>query len=109
VLLNLIINAMDAVMELPPAERRVRVEGRCNATGEVEVSVSDSGHGIPEESLARVFEPFFTTKSSGMGMGLAVSRTIVEAHGGRISVRNSSGGGAEFRVVLPVATQAAWP
>jgi PAS domain S-box-containing protein len=109
VLLNLIINAMDAVMELPPAERRVRVEGRRNETGGVEVSVSDAGRGIPEESLARVFEPFFTTKSSGMGMGLTVSRTIVEAHGGRISVRNSSGGGAEFRVVLPVATQAAWP
>jgi PAS domain S-box-containing protein len=101
VLLNLIINGMDAVMELPPASRRVRVEGRHDPAGMVEVTVSDSGPGIPPEAASRIFEPFFTTKEAGMGMGLSVSRTIVDAHGGRIGADTARGGGATFKVSLP--------
>lgn len=105
VFLNLIINGMDAVMELPPAAREVRVEGRRSATGAVDITVCDSGVGIPAESAPRIFEPFFTTKPAGMGIGLSVSRTIVEAHGGQISAGNAPAGGAAFRVLLPVAAE----
>jgi signal transduction histidine kinase len=67
----------------------------------VEISVSDTGPGIQSDALTRVFEPFFTTKAGGMGMGLSVSRMIVEAHGGRIWAENQGGGGAVFRLLLP--------
>jgi signal transduction histidine kinase len=103
VLLNLIINGMDAVMELSPADRRVSITGRRSAGGAVEIVVGDSGAGISPECLSRIFEPFFTTKSSGMGFGLSVSRTIVEAHGGKLSAENGPAGGAIFRVAFPPA------
>jgi two-component system, LuxR family, sensor kinase FixL len=69
--------------------------------GMVEVSMTDSGPGIEPAHLPRLFEPFFTTKQSGIGMGLAISRKIVEAHRGRIGAENHAGGGAIFRVTLP--------
>ena len=69
----------------------------------IEVSVRDSGPGIPAPSLGQVFEPFFSTKPHGMGMGLAVSKTIVEAHNGRIWAENVAGGGARFCLTVPVA------
>ena len=69
----------------------------------MEVAVSDSGTGIPAESLTKIFDPFFTTKSGGMGMGLSVSRTIVESHGGRLWAENVPTGGARFRLTLPIA------
>jgi signal transduction histidine kinase len=68
--------------------------------------VEDSGEGITEGDLTRVFEPFFTTKRTGLGMGLSISRSIVEAHGGRIWAENSAGCGAILRCVWPVAQQA---
>jgi signal transduction histidine kinase len=107
VLLNLIINAMDAVKELEQARRRVSVRARRTPGPAVEIVVHDSGPGIPHESLARVFEPFYTTKSGGMGMGLSISRTIVDAHGGRLSAENVPGGGASFTMSLPFAQGAA--
>ena len=67
-----------------------------------ELTVSDSGPGIQSESLNQIFEPFFTTKNRGMGMGLAIVRTIIEAHGGQIRAENQAGGGAIFSVTLPV-------
>jgi signal transduction histidine kinase len=69
----------------------------------VGISIADCGPGIPSDNLKQVFEPFFTTKEHGMGMGLSISRTIIEAHGGRIWAENQSGGGAIFHLRLPLA------
>ena len=100
VLINLLINAMDAVAANARGERRVAVRAHPSATG-VTVEVVDSGPGMDEATLARVFEPFFTTKPRGMGLGLAISRTIVSAHGGMLGARSRPGEGTTFRVELP--------
>ena len=105
VLLNLILNGMDALNGAAAEDRRVSVAVECNGARTVEVAVSDSGTGIPSEALAQIFNPFFTTKPTGMGMGLAISRTIIEAHGGRIWAENRHGGGAAFRFTLPIAEE----
>ena len=73
------------------------------ADGVVELAVADSGPGVPADLRGRIFEPFFTTRPRGTGLGLAVARQIVEAHGGRIDVGEDTGGGARFTVRLPVA------
>jgi PAS domain S-box-containing protein len=101
VMMNLVINAMDAVMDRKPSERRVVVDVRRISGGSIELTVRDNGGGIPADSLARIFEPFFTTKAAGMGMGLSVCRTIVDAHGGTLTAENAPEGGAIFRVILP--------
>jgi signal transduction histidine kinase len=103
VLLNLIMNAMDAVVDCAPDKRRVKLRVGGDGNGFVQLAVSDSGHGIPEDKLKNIFEPFFTTKPQGMGMGLSISRAIVEAHGGLISAVNNPEGGATFRFTVPVA------
>jgi C4-dicarboxylate-specific signal transduction histidine kinase len=89
VLLNLLLKAMDAVNDLARDGHQVTVRVQL-AGQQVEVSVSDTGNGIPADKLTRVFEPFFTTKPNGMGMGPPMSRTIVEAHGGRIQAKHRS-------------------
>lgn len=103
VLINLILNGMDAMAAEPRERRRLSVRTRVCAEGLVELTVIDSGHGIAPEKLTRLFEPFFTTKTNGMGMGLSISRTIIEAHRGKISAENNPSGGATFRVTLPVS------
>jgi C4-dicarboxylate-specific signal transduction histidine kinase len=103
VLLNLLLNAMDAVNDLAAERRVVTVRARLESAQTVEVAVSDRGPGIAADKLANIFEPFFTTKSQGMGMGLPISRTIIEAHRGRIWAENNAGGGATFRFMLPTA------
>jgi signal transduction histidine kinase len=104
VILNLIVNAMDAMSGMPSAERRIAISTARDGNF-AELSVSDAGPGIPVERLKEVFEPFFTTKPQGMGMGLSIARTIVEAHGGQISAENRAGRGAAFRIRLPLAAR----
>jgi signal transduction histidine kinase/ligand-binding sensor domain-containing protein len=104
VVLNLLLNALDAVKDSPPAKRRVAVRAR-PAGATVELTVSDNGHGIPADRLPRVFEPFFTSKPDGLGMGLPISRSIVEAHGGRLWAENNPAGGAAFTFTLPAAKE----
>jgi signal transduction histidine kinase len=100
VILNLLTNAITAAANGGAPDRRVTVWTAAATAPYVELGVHDSGKGIPEADLGRVFEPFFTTKVEGLGMGLAISHTIVEAHGGRLLVENDPAGGAIFRVHL---------
>jgi PAS domain S-box-containing protein len=102
-LLNLIVNAMDAVAPEPPEKRRILVRTRSTPEGQAELAVIDSGQGIELDQLARLFEAFYTTKPHGMGMGLSIARTIVEAHRGRIWAENDPSGGATFCILLPMA------
>jgi signal transduction histidine kinase len=105
VLLNLVMNSIQAVQSRAPDARRVVVEARADdATAKVEVAVRDSGPGISDAIAGELFKPFFTTKPEGMGMGLALSRTIIEAHSGHLwidDIRNREG--ATFRFTLPAA------
>jgi signal transduction histidine kinase len=105
VVLNLIVNALDAAAERPPGDRWVLVRTGEAVGGGIELTVEDSGKGIAESDLARVFEPFFTTKRDGLGMGLSISRSLVQTHGGRIWTENREGRGAIFHCVLPIARQ----
>ena len=107
VLLNLILNGMDALDGARAQDRRVSVAAWRDGGRVVEIAVRDGGPGVPDDLLTRIFDPFFTTKPNGMGMGLAISRTIVEAHGGRLWAENRNGGGAAFRFTLPMADEAA--
>jgi PAS domain S-box-containing protein len=102
VLLNLLANAVEALKQNPRESRLVTVRAR-RVGITVEVAVSDTGPGIPEHELFRVFEPFFSSKSDGLGMGLAISRTIIEAHGGRLWAENKTTGGTTFTFALPVS------
>lgn len=100
VLLNLMLNAMDATAKVPGDGRRVSVR-TIREPGYVGLAVSDGGPGIPPDQISRIFEPFFTTKGQGMGMGLAIARSITEAHGGRIGAENQPGGGAVVWFTVP--------
>jgi len=102
-LLNLAINALDAMRDVPVSERRLGIVTTQNDARSVQVSVQDSGKGIRADQLEKVFEPFFTDKPHGMGMGLAICRSIADVHGARIWATNNAGRGATFRVVLPIS------
>jgi two-component system sensor histidine kinase TtrS len=103
VLLNLLKNAVDAVQALDPGSRRIDLRCR-RLDGAWEIRVSDNGSGIGEGAMARLFEPFFTTKPDGVGLGLAICKTIVEAHGGRLFAQAHDGGpGLTVGFTLPVA------
>jgi signal transduction histidine kinase len=107
VLLNLIMNGMDAMQTTPAISKRVLIEARPRGEGKVEVAVTDSGPGVPAEIIDKVFDPFYTTKSGGLGMGLPISRTIIEAHGGRLwAERAPAGRGLTFRFTLVQAQSA---
>jgi PAS domain S-box-containing protein len=102
VLLNLIINAFDAMRDTPVSRRKVVIATERNGDGGIRTSVRDYGTGIPEDARERVFEQFFTTKPKGLGMGLAIVRSIVKSHGGTIAAENVERGGARFHFILPV-------
>jgi signal transduction histidine kinase len=101
VILNLIVNAMDATSDLPAGKRRVSIWTTYKDKS-AEASIADCGPGIPPDDLKRVFDPLFTTKAGGMGMGLSIARTIIEAHRGKLSAENPPDGGALFRIELPL-------
>jgi signal transduction histidine kinase len=101
VILNLMVNSMDAMAAMPNG-RTVVGRTEMNGGSSAVISISDSGPGIPPNRLNEVFDPFFTTKEQGMGIGLSIARTIVQAHKGRIWAENVAGGGAVFRLSLPL-------
>lgn len=107
VVLNLLRNAADAVISCGCRPGRVDVRTFEDADGMVCVSVADNGQGLPDGAADRLFEPFYSTKSKGMGLGLSISKTIAEVHGGRLSARNASTGGAVFELRLPPLKRAA--
>jgi PAS domain S-box-containing protein len=101
-LINLVRNAFDAMHDTPPGHRIVEITTNRNGDGTICVAVRDYGSGISQSTRERLFEQFFTTKEEGLGMGLAIVRSIVEAHGGSIEAENAEGGGARFRFRLPI-------
>jgi C4-dicarboxylate-specific signal transduction histidine kinase len=101
VIINLVINAMDAMKDAPSEKRTISIR-TSGVENFAELLVSDRGPGIPGHQLKEVFEPFFTSKAEGMGMGLSIARTIVEAHNGHIWATNRNHGGASFRLKLPL-------
>ena len=104
ILLNLVLNAVDAMQAVNAGPRVLAIHSDRAAEGVV-VRVKDSGHGIREEHLAHVFKPFFTTKDEGMGMGLSISRSIAETHGGQLRIAENSSDGMTFELQLPVAVR----
>ncbi|WP_304608629.1 sensor histidine kinase [Hyalangium versicolor] len=103
VVLNLLINAMDAMASVPAGKRQIQIRTASPGPGQVELSVQDSGEGIAPSQLTLVFEPFYSTKEHGLGMGLSISRSIVEAHGGHLHAESPPGRGALLRCVFPAA------
>ena len=103
--INLVRNAFDAMRDAPPSRRVVEITTNYNGDGAIGVSVRDYGSGISEATRERLFEQFFTTKDEGLGMGLAIVRSIVEAHGGTIGAENAQGGGARFHFRLPITKE----
>ena len=101
VILNLVVNGIDAMKDTPTENRIISIR-TSRVENFAELSVSDRGPGIPEGKLKEVFEPFFTSKAEGMGMGLSIARTIIEAHNGLITAKNRDHGGATFRIKLPL-------
>jgi len=103
VLLNLVGNAFEAMGGTPPGRRVVEISTNYNGDGTISVAVRDHGRGISEKTRERLFEQFFTTKEEGLGMGLSIVRSIVEAYGGTIAAENADGGGARFHFRLPAS------
>jgi len=107
VLLNLVVNGIEAMSKVPEDQRQLVIEAQSHVSEDksfVLITVTDSGIGLTAEDLPRVFETFYTTKADGMGMGLAISRSIVEAHGGRLWATPNADLGATFQLMLPVQT-----
>lgn len=103
VLLNLVKNAIEAMREIPPTQRGLRIEGRVNLDDEIEVRVCDRGVGMSEAESEQLFSPFYTTKADGLGIGLAICRSIIEYHEGRLFFEPREGGGSVFGFTLPRA------
>jgi C4-dicarboxylate-specific signal transduction histidine kinase len=113
VVLNLVLNACDAMSDTHAAKRHLELATSMDGSF-VQLAVSDHGVGIPQDQFEQVFEPFVTFRDQGLGLGLAISRSIVGAHRGSIRAENNVDGGATFRCFLPIADvaavqQASWP
>jgi signal transduction histidine kinase len=104
IVLNLVKNAIEAMSSVPSGSRHVRVVTRLNGNSTVLLSVQDSGHGITAEHQGRIFEPFFTTKPTGMGLGLAICRTVAQDHGGNLRLVETSSHGSIFEIELPIGS-----
>jgi two-component system, LuxR family, sensor kinase FixL len=101
VILNLVRNGIDALAGIPVADRSVRVRARAESPQKIRIEIVDSGEGVSAAARKQLFTPFFTTKPAGMGMGLAISRSIIAAHSGVLDCENNPGGGATFYIILP--------
>jgi two-component system, LuxR family, sensor kinase FixL len=102
VILNLIRNALDAMVDTPAQDRHLRIAARLNEHGALQLDVSDAGCGLSVELVQRLFQPFQTTKPHGMGMGLALSRSMIQAHGGSLWAKPNPEGGTTFSFALPL-------
>ena len=105
VVLNLVLNGMEAMANTPEEKRQVIIRTGPGEHGAVKVAVSDTGPGLPIDRFSKLFEPFFTTKKEGMGMGLSIARTIIDAHHGQIWAENNPGAGATFYFTLPLSKE----
>ena len=101
VLLNLVMNAMEAMSSVGDRERQLLIVTRNIEPAQVQVTVEDSGTGLDPSIMSRIFEPFYTTKSGGMGMGLSISRSIIQNHGGRLWATANDGPGTSFHFTIP--------
>ena len=106
VLLNLFVNSIEAMETVAPRSRRLTIETRRTGEHLVQMTVQDTGPGMRDVDVSRLFTPFYTTKAHGTGVGLSLSRAIVEAHGGQLWAEPDAGRGATFRFTLPVAKPA---
>jgi C4-dicarboxylate-specific signal transduction histidine kinase len=103
-LINLIRNAVDAMRDTAPAARHISLVSAADDAGEMRLSVADHGHGLDAATLEHIFAPFFTTKPDGLGLGLAICRSVAEAHGGRLWAENRPAGGAVFHLAIPTGS-----
>ena len=103
VVLNILLNAFDAMKECPVREREVRLRAELESWNFIKVAISDHGTGLTGDKLDKIFQPFYTTKREGLGMGLSICRSIIEAHGGHLWAVNNSGSGATFYFILPIS------
>jgi PAS domain S-box-containing protein len=103
VVVNLLLNAFDAMKDFPASEREVVMQAKLDDHEVIEVSVRDRGTGLTTDKIDNVFQPFYTTKREGLGMGLSISRSIIDAHGGRLWAENNPDRGATFYFTVPVA------
>jgi two-component system sensor kinase FixL len=102
VVLNLLLNAFEAMKECPEDDRRVVMLVEADGARMLKVAVRDRGTGLGGEKMDKIFQPFYTTKRDGLGMGLSISRSIIEAHGGRLWAENNPDRGATFYFTVPV-------
>ena len=102
VVLNLVLNGLDAMREPGTGDQSLIIRTFVDGAAVVGAAVQDAGPGIDEKDADHIFEPLYTTKAEGIGMGLAIARTIVDAHGGRLTAENNKDGGATFQFTLPV-------